>query len=78
MRAIITFHSIDTEDRVLSYPPVLFEMLLGALEACKLPVCSLDTLLDGKTEHGVALTFDDGMQSVFRYALPAIRDHKVA
>ena len=77
MRAIITFHSIDTEDRVLSYPPVLFEMLLGALEACKLPVCSLDTLLDGKTEHGVALTFDDGMQSVFRYALPAIRDHKV-
>jgi len=77
MRAIITFHSIDNQDGVLSYPPALFAKLLDSLEAMKMPVCSLDTLLDGITEHGVALTFDDGMQSVFKYALPVIRDHQV-
>jgi len=77
MRAIITFHDIDNKNSVLSYSPALFETLLGSLEASGLPVCSLDTLLEGKTEHGVALTFDDGMQSVFRHALPVIRDHRV-
>ncbi len=77
MRAIITFHGIDSDDRVLSYPPDLFARLLGALDRCGLPVCTLDTLLDSKTDHGVALTFDDGMKSVASNALPVIRDHGI-
>lgn len=75
MRAIITFHSIDSEDSVLSYPPALFARLLTALDRCDLPVCSLNTLLDKATTRGVALTFDDGMKSVARNALPVLRDH---
>lgn len=77
MRAIITFHSVDADNRVLSYSPSLFESLLDSLEACRLPVCDLDTLLNTRTERGVALTFDDGMQSVFENALPVIREHRV-
>lgn len=77
MRAIITFHGIDTADAVLSYPPSLFASLLEALERCKLPVCSLDALLAEDAERGVALTFDDGMRSVFMNALPVIREHQV-
>jgi peptidoglycan/xylan/chitin deacetylase (PgdA/CDA1 family) len=73
MKAIITFHSIDDERAVLSYSPALFERLLDGLETSGAPVLSLDALLDPQTERGVALTFDDGMKSVHRHALPIFR-----
>ncbi len=77
MRAIITFHGIDDSGTVLSYPPKLFAGLLDALHKSKLPVCDLDTLLSDDTRRGIALTFDDGMRSLFTSALPVIRDHAV-
>jgi len=75
MRAIVTFHSIDENDSVLSYPPTLFRKFVEALLASDLPVCDLDTLLRNDNQHGVALTFDDGMHSIFEHALPVIRAH---
>ncbi len=77
MRAILTFHSIDGLGSVLSFPPRTFAKLLAALDDAGLPVCNLDTLLDPSTRRGVALTFDDGMRSVFTHALPILRDHAV-
>ena len=75
MRAILTFHSIDDSGSVLSFPPPTFARLLDALQRAELPICDLDTLLAPATKRGVALTFDDGMHSVFTHALPVLRDH---
>jgi peptidoglycan/xylan/chitin deacetylase (PgdA/CDA1 family) len=75
VRAILTFHSIDDRDSVLSYSPYYFSLLLESLEANNIPVCDLATLLDPGTRAGVAITFDDGMRSVLQHALPVLRDH---
>lgn len=77
MRAIITFHSLDTSGSVISYPPQLFSRFISVLAASDLPVCDLDTLLRNETEHGVALTFDDGMATLYSHALPVLRDHQL-
>jgi peptidoglycan/xylan/chitin deacetylase (PgdA/CDA1 family) len=77
MRAILTFHSIDDSGSVLSFPPRTFANFLEALHRAGLPVCDLDTLLAPATRRGVALSFDDGMRSVFTHALPVLRDHAV-
>ncbi len=77
MRAILTFHSLDDSGSILSFPPRAFAKLLSALDDARLPVCDLDTLLDASTHRGVALTFDDGIRSVFTHALPILRDHAV-
>src|SRR5437868_7585413 len=75
MRAILTFHSIDDTGSVLSYPPNTFDKLLLALQRSAIPLLDLDTLLRPETQIGVALTFDDGMRSVFTEALPILRSH---
>ena len=75
MRAILTFHSIDDSGSVLSYPPKTFRKLLDALERCDIPILDLDTLLRPDTPCGVALTFDDGIRTVFTEALPILRSH---
>ena len=77
MRAILTFHSIDDSGSVLSYSRRGFAALLAALQRADLPMCDLDTLLSPATKRGVAITFDDGMRSVFTEALPILRDHAV-
>lgn len=77
MRAIFTFHSIDDRGSVLSYSPRHFNMLLDSLADKNIPVHDLATLLQPETRHGVAITFDDGMKSVYQNALPAIASHGV-
>lgn len=77
MRAIITFHSIDDTGSVLSFPPDALAHLLHALAESRTPVVSLDALLQTDAQHAVALTFDDGMQSVFCTALPVLKDFAV-
>jgi len=78
MKAILTFHSIDTSGSVLSYPPKAFASLLDELGNSGLPVLGLDELLLQETEKGITITFDDGMRSVFTAALPVLRDYAVA
>ena len=77
MRAILTFHSIDDSGSVLSYPARTLAKLLAAHHRVGLPILDLDTLLMPQTSRGVALTFDDGIRSVFDQALPILRDHAV-
>lgn len=76
MRAVLTFHSIDNKNSVISYPVTAFEKLLATLSDKKIPIVTLDTLIKPETNIGVALTFDDGMQSVLNNALPVIREHQ--
>src|SRR5437763_8996597 len=73
MRAILTFHSIDDSGSVLSYSPNTFDKLLLALQRSAIPLLDLGTLLRPETKTGVALTFDDGMRSIFTEALPILR-----
>ena len=77
MKAIITFHSIDTRGSVLSYPPTALATLLEALARSEMPVLSLDELLKDETKKGITLTFDDGMQSLYTEGLPILRDFSV-
>lgn len=76
MRAIITFHSVDSSGSVLSFDPDAFAGLLNGIGESQLPVCDLNTLLDRNTTRGVALTFDDGMASVFDNALPVLEEYQ--
>jgi peptidoglycan/xylan/chitin deacetylase (PgdA/CDA1 family) len=55
----------------------LFGVLLKTLHDKQIPVHDLDTLLDPQTRRGVALTFDDGMRSVYEAALPVLREYAV-
>ena len=75
MRAVLTFHSVDDSGSVLSFAPRLFASLIEGLAAAGVPVLTYPALL--KSEHGVALTFDDGMASVQRHALPVLAAHNM-
>jgi peptidoglycan/xylan/chitin deacetylase (PgdA/CDA1 family) len=74
MRAVLTFHSIDDQPGPLSYSPAGFEKMLDALAEADLPVLSLDQLLAEPQSSGVALTFDDGISTVFSAAMPVLAD----
>ena len=77
MRAIVTFHSIDDTGSVLSFPQRALAQFLEALAASGISVCALEELLRTGAQRAVALAFDDGMQSVFRNALPVLKDFAV-
>lgn len=77
MKAIITFHSIDDSGSVLSFPAQRFREFVERLVRSETPPMDLDALLSPATRSGVSLTFDDGMQSVAKNALPVLRDHNV-
>jgi peptidoglycan/xylan/chitin deacetylase (PgdA/CDA1 family) len=77
MKAIITFHSIDDSGSVLSFSEERFERLLKSLHQSALPVLNLDDLLADDIKKGVALTFDDGMRSLYNAALPILREYDV-
>src|SRR5438477_8624215 len=72
MRAVLTFHSIDDQPGPLSFSPAGLEAMLDALAEADIPVLSLDELLGDKGAHGVALTFDDGIATVFTAAMPIL------
>ena len=78
MRAVITFHSIDNKEDILSCSPDAFRKILVALQSKNIPVYDLDTLLAKPHAQGVALTFDDGMKSVSTNALPILKEFDAA
>lgn len=75
MHAILTFHSIDDQNSVISCKPKYFALLLESLAAHDIPVYDLPTLLRPDTTHGITITFDDGMRSVLQNALPVLREY---
>ena len=72
-RMVVTFHDIGDHDSVLAFPVHAFREFVETLARQRAPVVSFDRL--AQLEHGVTLTFDDGMRSVFDHALPVLRDH---
>ena len=76
MRAVLTFHSIDDLPGPLSYSPAGLEAMLDALDEAKIAGPQLDELLGGSDAHGVALTFDDGISTVFNAAMPILANRQ--
>lgn len=77
MRAVLTFHSVDDKDGVLSCKIDTFRQILETLKLKGIPVLTLDELLTTDVQKGVAITFDDGMRSVYLNALPLLREYQV-
>ncbi len=75
MRAILTFHSIDETGSIVSYTPAAFDKLLSTLLRKNIPILDLETVAKPETRTGVAITFDDGMQSVYKNALPILKQY---
>lgn len=73
-RAVLTFHSLDQSGGVLSFEPRRFAELVESLQRNRVPILTYHELL--AREHGVTITFDDGMRSVHEHALPVLRAHR--
>lgn len=78
--AILTYHSLDDDGSVLSTPPRSFAEQMRTLSALGVRVVGLAELLDARPEATaepprVAITFDDGFQSVYREGLPVLARH---
>lgn len=77
MRAVLTFHAVDTSDSVLSVAPQQLRSLVQGIRSSGHEIVSLRNLLDHPGNNRVALTFDDGFRSVHDAALPVLRDEGV-
>jgi len=73
MKAILTFHSIDDSGSVLSFPVRKFAQLITEVVESKTRICTLDQIVRPETDNAIAITFDDGMESVFKNALPVLK-----
>lgn len=75
MRAVLTFHSIDDSGSVLSFAPRSFARLIERMALTNTPILTFENLM--QSEHGIAITFDDGMRSVHQHALPVLTEFGV-
>ena len=74
------FHAIDDGAPPLSYPADDFEAFLDVLQAEDVEITTLAGILRpaAGTRHRAVLTFDDGMTSVHRTALPLLAERKIS
>ena len=77
MRAILTYHSLDSSGSVISISPLAFRRHITHLVHAKVRCVTVDDLLadTGGTGDAVALTFDDGFVSVATEAAPLLADY---
>jgi peptidoglycan/xylan/chitin deacetylase (PgdA/CDA1 family) len=76
LRAILTFHSIDSSGSVLSYEIGAFERLLRGLLEEGVEIVGLDRLLEpgSRPRPRVAITFDDALRTQCTHALPVLEE----
>lgn len=76
MRAILTYHSIDTSGSLISCDPDAFARHVAWLASGRVRVTSIDELIElPATEDAVALTFDDGFVNFRDVAAPLLLEH---
>jgi len=76
MRAILTYHSVDTTGSPISVSPREFSTHVKWIASGAVRVVPLQELsqIPERTD-ALALTFDDGLQSAIEIAGPTLRDH---
>lgn len=75
MRAIITYHSLDSSGSPISLTPTSFKRHVDWLSAGKVHVMGVKELTALSDEvDAVALTFDDGFTNIAEEALPLLHD----
>ena len=67
---ILTYHSLDDSESVISIPPSLFRQQMEFLAASGMPVVPLDQALH--RAGSVAITFDDGFCNLLDHAVPVL------
>jgi len=75
--AILTYHSLDNSSSVLSTAPLLFAKHMHLLYEQQVSVLSLSEVGQLTREavlppFSVVITFDDGFESVYEYAMPVL------
>lgn len=75
MRAILTYHSIDSSGSPISVSADAFRAHVRFLSSGTVPVVPLADLQSAATDKAVALTFDDAFVNFADVALPLLRDH---
>lgn len=76
MRAVLTYHAIDSSGSAIAVSPEAFLAHVAWLASGQVPVMGLAELLalpDG--QDGVAITFDDALESVATVAAPLLAAH---
>lgn len=78
MRAVLTYHSIDSSGSAISISERDFRRHVRWLASGRVSVVPLDTLLDAGLESDVvALTFDDAFRSFGAIAAPLLEEHSL-
>jgi len=67
---ILTYHSLDDSESVISIPPALFRRQMEFLAASGIPVVPLDQALH--RPGSIAITFDDGFCNLLDHAVPVL------
>jgi len=76
MRAILTYHSIDSSGSPISCHPDAFDRHLAWLASGRVQVASIDDLVRlPPSADAVALTFDDGFSNFGDHAAPRLLAH---
>jgi len=71
--SILTYHSLDTANSVISIAPLMFRAQMARLAEMKIPVAPLSDIRT--TPGAVALTFDDGFRNFFEHAFPVLQEY---
>lgn len=76
MRAILTFHSVDQTNSVLSISPEQLDSLLSSVSASGHRIVSLRELVAGREADSIAVSFDDGFRSVLEEGARVLERHR--
>lgn len=78
--SILTFHAVDDTPSVIAFPPSLFRRGLQMLSRTgfrTIPLTEAIECINRRElfpDRAFVITFDDGYESVYRHALPVLRD----
>lgn len=81
MFPVLTFHAVDDRSSIISFPPALFERGMARLKKSGYRTLSFLQVVDHVRrghvfpKRALALTFDDGYQSVYDEAFPILQRH---